>query len=282
MHVIRKELYYPNVDESGYTYGRIENLSYIPHVHTGVECVYVLHGSLQTNIDGRNYHLHEGDISIVMPYRRHSYMTRQSSETLVFALLGDNDLAPNPYFSGKYGLNVPVFRNGKYSRSVNMLFNMLWDEQVRSANRMIHIGLINTIIGYLFEVNPPQPVESERLSVENEVLLYMHDHMYKPITLMQAAEELNISQFKLSRICNQEIGIGFNAYLKSMRIAAAKRRLAFTDLSIAEIAESTGFESLRTFNRAFSEETDSTPRAYRNSHKGKTTLNFRPDDDEKS
>lgn len=277
-----KELYFPNIYENGYTYGRIENLSYIPHVHMSMECVYVLRGSLQVSIDGRNYHLHEGDISIVMPYRRHSYITRQFSESLAFALLADNELIQNPYFSGKYGLSTPIFRSGKYSRSVNMLLNLLWDEQSRSANRMIHIGLLNAIIGYLFEANPPQPMESEELSAENEVLLYLHDHMYKPITLMQAAEELNISQFKLSRICNQEIGIGFNAYLKSMRIAAAKRRLAFTDLTIAEIAESTGFESLRTFNRAFSEETGSTPRTYRSSHKGKTTLNFRPDDEEKN
>lgn len=280
--MVDKELYYPNIYENGYTYGRFENLSYIPHVHMSVECVYVLRGSLQVSIDGKNYHLHEGDISMVMPYRRHSYVTRQFSETLAFALLSDNSLLQNPYFSGKYGLSVPVFRNGKYSRSVNMLLNLLWDEQTRSANRMIPVGLINAIIGYLFDANPPQPVESERLSFENEVLLYLHDNMYKPITLMQAAEDLNISQFKLSRICNQEIGIGFNAYLKSMRIAAAKRRLAFTDMTMAEVAESTGFESLRTFNRSFSEETGSTPRAYRSSHKGKTALNFRPEDEEKT
>ena len=110
-------------------------------------------------------------------------------------------------------------------------------------------------------------------------MLYLHDHLYKPITLLQAAEELEISQFRLSRICNQEIGIGFNAYLKSMRIAAAKRKLVFTDQSMPEIAESTGFETLRTFNRAFSEETNTTPRAYRACHKHKTSLNFRPDEE---
>lgn len=276
-----KELYYPNIYENGYTFGHFENLSYIPHVHISAECVYVLKGSLQVNIDGKNYHLHEGDISVVMPYRRHSYLTRQFSETLAFAILGDSCQDQNPYFSGKYGLATPVFRSGKYSPNIITLIKLLWEDQSHSTNRMIRIGLINAIFGYLFEVVPPQPVEAEQLSIENEVLLYLHDNMYKPITLMQASEALNISQFKLSRICNQEIGIGFNAYLKSMRIAAAKRLLAFTDRSMAEISESTGFESLRTFNRSFSDETGSTPRAYRNSHKGKTTMNYRPEEEEK-
>ena len=275
-----KESYYPNVYEHGYTYSRIENLSYVPHVHMGMECVCVLSGNLIIGIDGKNYHLHEGDISIVMPYRRHSYLTRQSSDVIAFSLLSDNALMQSPYFSGKYDLATPVFRNGRYSRSVNVLYNLLLDEKTRFSNMTTHVGLLNAIVGFLFDVNPPQPVEANQLSVENEVMLYLHNNFYKPITLMQAAEDLNISQFRLSRICNQEIGIGFNAYLKSMRVAAAKRRLAFTDLSIAEIAESTGFESLRTFNRAFSEEAGTTPRAYRAKHKDKTTLNFRPEEEE--
>lgn len=274
-----KEVYYPNIHEHGYTYSRIENLSYVPHVHMGMECVYMLRGNLIVTIDGKNYNLREGDISVVMPYRRHSYLTRQDSEVIAFSLLPENVLMQSPYFSGKYGLATPVLRSGKYSRSVNILFNLLLDEQTRASNVTTHMGLLNAIIGFLFDTNPPQLVEADRLSVENEVMLYLHNNLYKPITLMQAAEDLNISQFRLSRICNQEIGIGFNAYLKSMRIAAAKRRLAFTDLSIAEIAEDTGFESLRTFNRAFSEEAGSTPRAYRAKHKDKTTLNFRPEDD---
>ena len=276
--MVDKELYYPNIYEHGYTYSRFENLSYVPHVHMSMECTCVLRGDLQVTIDGKNYNLHEGDISMVMPYHRHSYLTRQTSDVAAFAMISDNVLIHNPYLSGKYELSMPVFRSGKYSRSVNILLNLLLDEQTRFSNVATHVGLLNAMVGYLFDANPPQPMEPKKLSVENEVLLYLHDNMYKPITLMQAAEDLNISQFKLSRICNQRIGIGFNAYLKSMRVAAAKRRLAFTDMSMAEIAQSTGFESLRTFNRAFSDETGSTPRAYRTKHKDKTTLNFRPRD----
>lgn len=275
-----KEQYYPNIYEHGYTYSRVENLTYVPHVHMGVECVCVLTGGLQVTIDGKNYNLREGDISMVMPYHRHSYYTRQMSDVIAFATLSDGPLMQNPYFSGKYELATPVFRNGKYSRSVNILLNLLLDDQTRASNATTHVGLLQAVMGYLFDANPPQPVAPGQLSVENQILLYLHDNMYKPITLSQAAEDLHMSQFKLSRICNQEIGIGFNAYLKCMRVAAAKRRLAFTDMSMAEIAEDTGFESLRTFNRAFSEETSTTPRAYRACHKDKTSLNFHPQDED--
>lgn len=278
-HMSNKESYYPNIYENGYTFSRIENLSYIPHVHTGIECVCVLAGNLLATIDGRRYSLHKDDICFIMPYHRHSYLTRQTSDVLAFAMLSDEITTRNPFFSGKYDLPTPVFRSGKYSSHVNTLLGLLLDDHTRRSNATTHIGLLSSIVGYLFDAAPPYAIEEQEQSLEARVMLYLHDHLYKPITLLQAAEELEISQFRLSRICNQEIGIGFNAYLKSMRIAAAKRKLVFTDQSMPEIAESTGFESLRTFNRAFSEETNTTPRAYRACHKHKTSLNFRPDEE---
>ena len=58
-----KEWLYPNLRENGYTYSVLENLHYIPHVHGGLECVYVLDGELCATIDEKNYTLKKGDIS---------------------------------------------------------------------------------------------------------------------------------------------------------------------------------------------------------------------------
>ena len=107
-----KEQYYPNVNEKGYTYSQIENLTYIPHVHEQVELVCLLSGNLQMMVDGKNYNLRVGDISMVMPCHRHSYTTRQSSSTFVCALYSNNRLISNPYLSGKYDLRTPVIRRG--------------------------------------------------------------------------------------------------------------------------------------------------------------------------
>lgn len=52
-----KEWLYPNLHENGYTYSVLENLHYIPHVHGGLECIYVLDGELCATIDEKNYTL---------------------------------------------------------------------------------------------------------------------------------------------------------------------------------------------------------------------------------
>ena len=62
-----------NLRENGYTYSVLENLHYIPHVHGGLECVYVLDGELCATIDEKNYTLKKGDICLIFPQVRHSY-----------------------------------------------------------------------------------------------------------------------------------------------------------------------------------------------------------------
>ena len=84
-----KEWLYPNLHENGYTYSALENLHYIPHVHGGLECVYVLDGELCATIDEKNYTLKKGDICLIFPQVRHSYRTPNHSNIFCFALLHD-------------------------------------------------------------------------------------------------------------------------------------------------------------------------------------------------
>lgn len=80
-----KEWLYPNLHENGYTYSVLENLHYIPHVHGGLECVYVLDGELCATIDEKNYTLKKGDICLIFPQVRHSYRTPNHSNIFCFA-----------------------------------------------------------------------------------------------------------------------------------------------------------------------------------------------------
>jgi len=52
-------------------------------------------------------------------------------------------------------------------------------------------------------------------------------------------------------------------YINKLRVEDAARQLRETDLRIAEIAFSVGFESVIVFNRAFLKVMDMTPNEYR-------------------
>ena len=247
-----KEWLYPNLHENGYTYSALENLHYIPHVHGGLECIYVLDGELCATIDEKNYTLKKGDICLIFPQVRHSYRTPNHSNIFCFALLHDtmpDDL--RSLFVDGYALPNPIYRAGSYSPLIPEIIDHMLMPEERKANRLVHTGRLLMLLGLLFDTRAPISAQKLAMSKEAEVLEYLHENFHDPITLTQAAEHLGLSQFQLSRICNHQIGMGFNAYLKSLRVTAAMRRLAFTNKGMQEIALGCGFESVRTFNRAF-------------------------------
>ena len=63
---------------------------------------------------------------------------------------------------------------------------------------------------------------------------------------------------------NQKLGMGFNDYINSIRIGNACRLLTESNAPISEISEEVGFNTVRTFNRAFVKHIGSSPREYRN------------------
>jgi AraC-like DNA-binding protein len=62
---------------------------------------------------------------------------------------------------------------------------------------------------------------------------------------------------------NQKLGMGFNDYINSIRISNACRLLTESNAPISEISEEVGFNTVRTFNRAFVKHIGSSPREYR-------------------
>ena len=147
-----KEWLYPNLHENGYTYSVLENLHYIPHVHGGLECVYVLDGELCATIDEKNYTLKKGDICLIFPQVRHSYRTPNHSNIFCFALLHDtmpDDL--RSLFVDGYALPNPIYRAGSYSPLIPEIIDHMLMPEERKANRLVHTGRLLMLLGLLFD-----------------------------------------------------------------------------------------------------------------------------------
>ena len=77
------------------------------------------------------------------------------------------------------------------------------------------------------------------------------------------AQVSGVSEAHFARSFKQAFGIPPHRYLLTRRIERAKTLLRDTDLSITEIAFSTGWESLGTFGRTFRDIAGDTPRSIR-------------------
>ena len=92
-------------------------------------------------------------------------------------------------------------------------------------------------------------------------------HYNWKLSLENVAREVGFSPAYFSRVFKKKTGDTFSAYLNKVRVEASKSGLLSTNLTIAEIAEASGFEDVSYYSRVFKRLVGVTPGYYR-SHRG--------------
>ena len=92
---------------------------------------------------------------------------------------------------------------------------------------------------------------------------YVQAHLAEEVSLSVLAEEFHLNAQYISQLFKNEIGVGFLAYLTNIRMEHAKKLLLSTSLSIAEVAERSGYGDYRVFTKAFKKSEGVTPSQYR-------------------
>jgi AraC-like DNA-binding protein len=110
-------------------------------------------------------------------------------------------------------------------------------------------------------VGSPTAARQSR-SVER-ALAFMRDHLGEPLTLPRVAKIARFAPSHFSRLLRREQGMPFERYLRRLRLERAKHILSTTPISIARVAERSGFKSRTHFQQIFRSATGETPLAYR-------------------
>ena len=92
---------------------------------------------------------------------------------------------------------------------------------------------------------------------------YVSGNFRKKFSLEEMAHDLGVSKYVLSRVFSKTFHRNFNQYLNDARLSYACTRLVNSGDTILDICLDSGFDSQRTFNRAFKERYRITPGEYR-------------------
>ena len=100
-------------------------------------------------------------------------------------------------------------------------------------------------------------------SLVRDILNYVEKNYAEDITLVGMANALGYDYRYLSRLFGKSFSMNFKALVNQYRVDRAASLIRSTALSLSEIALSCGFQSIRSFNRAFKEITGATPGSLR-------------------
>lgn len=95
----------------------------------------------------------------------------------------------------------------------------------------------------------------------------MERHLQDSLTIERLARIAGLSPYHFIRAFRGETGTTPHQYVRQRRLERAKHLLATTPMSVTEVCEAVGFESLGSFSSLFRRTTGKSPAAYRTSRR---------------
>ncbi|MBD5474639.1 MAG: helix-turn-helix transcriptional regulator [Lachnospiraceae bacterium] len=106
--------------------------------------------------------------------------------------------------------------------------------------------------------------QSEQIEIIRKIHEQLTEHMEQRFTIETLSKQYLINPTTLKTMFRSVYGTSIAAHIKEHRMEKAAKLLRETSLSIAEIAESVGYDSQSRFTAAFKEYSGKLPKDYRN------------------
>lgn len=241
-----------------------------PHWHGEMEVLSCIEGSVQVRVENRQYPLTAGHTLVIPGNEAHSFIKENDHSQIVvlkfgYSLLGSDFTriqSSGLFFSTASGpeqLSAPLTAIIDCLRTDHSLTTEN-EWKLRGYITLLAYGLRNTASTYRPSEN--QINRTRRLAGIYPALDYVKEHYREHITLDDAANLTGYAKTYFCKHFKRVTGVSFHQYLNRYRISVACMLLEDPSLSVASIAEQTGFSSAKLFCRIFKETTNMTTSQY--------------------
>ncbi len=241
-----------------------KTLGYTSHLHYHIELALVRSGKTKVTVDSTEYTVEAGDLIVIFPNQIHRFETLECEKYIL--MIVNPDIISE--FLNQFTSKVPVSNLVKGAATDSEL-SMLAENVSRiyrcedAYSETILRGYLLAFFGRLLQLTPVKDIQSKESNVLGVILNYCINNSTCQLSLDLLEKELHISKYYISHTLSNKIHMGFNDYINSIRVSNACKYLVKTDKSITEISDLVGFNTMRTFNRAFKKQMGMTPSEYR-------------------
>ncbi len=277
------------------------NHAVLPHAHDFIELVFFVEGYSIHQYAGRKYQLTPGDLFIIHPGEKHSYVRGQ--KVLLFnCLFTAEALEPDlpylkemdgffdlimvePFFRIETGLRREFHLNTADRHRVRELLEDMEKELeakrpgYEAAARSQLIRLL-VLVARLHskarneseaendhDLEGPQDDLAGKRALIRDCIRYIEDHFDEQIRLDRLASRAFLSPEYFSRVFKKLTRKSPMEFIGKMRLDKAKELLKTTRFNMTEIAMRTGFHDSNYFSRQFKKSEGVTPGQFRKSMK---------------
>ncbi len=255
----------------------LDNFDYPLHWHAAIELLYVEKNRFNMYVDNGKFELEEGDILFIANGDTHGFSTNNSGRRIfiqfdlpAFNAIGSNNIIKS-LISNSFKISskdAPFHQNLK-----NHIISIVENYSKKDFGLELFLSariydILAIISGYLADkVNPRNSTNSIKkihgLEKLSNAFKFIDENYMNDISLADVANAVGFSEFYFSRIFKDITEKNFSLYLNEYRIKKAEHYLIKSNMSVADIAFTVGFNSIVTFNRSFKSIKGCSPSVYK-------------------
>lgn len=259
----------------------VQNIAYPTlHTHEYFEILVILSGEIVHTINNKDYILHEGDCCFIRPDDSHrlTYPTEEPSQNNFLSI---NFMLTNNFYQKAISCyesdplpsiqqdNAPIsFRISNTIREkiqrtclyIQTPLNHATAENVMICRALVAELLHIAILNYTTKNHTDCPLWLQELMIR----MQKPENIAKKTT--ELIEDIPYSRSYIEKKFRKHFGISVLEFRNNSKMAYAKELLSSTSLSISQITDTLGFESISHFSRLFKNYYGTSPLQQRKQH----------------
>lgn len=250
-------------------YKEYKNDAGIFHFHSQIELYFVDDGEMEVIVNSNRRILKKGEMSVALSYDAHAYKTPEYSRSSVLII--------PPFMCEEFMAAIknkrvvyPFIDNLEAVKKIKSCINEIKRENSfaitpDNINPVKLIGYIYVILATIMESLSFKPSkESIDPQLSSRILFYLNENFKNDVNLSLLSSEFGYSQSYISQYFKSCFNIGINQYITTLRLKSTLMLIQEKKHSLTYCAMESGFNSMRTFYRAFYNEFGCTPKEYIN------------------
>lgn len=247
------------------------------HRHSFCQLAMVLRGTCRYIVNGKWYKINSGDIIFINTDIAHSWFAEKDSEA-IFLTFSISDPSLFECFSAyadqirilfSHAYPVLLIRNADSEHDIisELIMRVIQEEQERRPAyvEMIHTSIMQITLVLLRMCFPLEGCAQQKRYPDSitRALEYINKNLRNEISISDVAAYVYMNVSYFSHIFRKTLGITFSQYVVIQRLSIVASELEKTDKSITNIATESGFSSLSSFYRHFTQYYGRPPAEYR-------------------
>jgi len=243
--------------------------SYGPTVRRYYTLHFILSGQGHFYIHNKHYIIHENQYFLVPPDVLSFYKADMETPWSYVWICFNGDLVPIMLEHCHTNETSPI-QNFPYVNDVrDIIFQMMKYPELTPANECYIQSGLYAVFAKMQEAakSSYNDIESNDNIYITQAMDYILSNSTPDITVMDVANYLHISRSYLFALFKKHLNTSPQRFLTMSRITNARELLSRTDIPVAIIANSCGYQNPFAFSRAFKKEMGMTPTEYRQEYR---------------